>query len=210
MGKDHRGGLGRIPRQEISARIAAWRRKVRLRRKQPNRARAGRSSARGVRGLIAHHPAIGQRQTEVVARLQQKSRRGLSAPTYAGVSRGRSFGVVETITEPGEANAAGLQFPNQFCMDGAKLRVTAFTQRVVGLIGNQDQREPGRLQPEQRPGSAFRKVKIVHRERRFHAAGRRIQDEGIENPVAIQENRRYFPDSHFISLRRSRGWVTRR
>ena len=210
MREDHRGRLGDIPRQEISARIAARSRRVRWPRKQPKGARASRPSARGVGRLIAHHPAIGQRQTEVVARLEQESRRGLPAPANAGISRDHPLGVVKAIAKPGEANAGGLQFPNQFCMDGAERRVTAFAERVVGLIGNQDQREPSRLQAEQRLGSAFRKVKIVHRERRFHAARRGIQDERIENPVAIQENRFYLSDSHFISLRRSRGWVTRR
>ena len=96
---------------------------------------------------------------------------------------------------------ASTEFVRDAVVDCAQHVDGGFAERVVGLIRDQEQRIARFLQAQQRRNHPIENLDIVRVERRFHASGRRIEDESVDDAIAIQENRRpvYCEDSHFIS-----------
>jgi hypothetical protein len=78
---------------------------------------------------------------------------------------------------------------------------------MVGLVRNQNEKIVGTLEPEEGGDYSVHEAEVFRRERRLHAAGRRVENQVVEDTVAVEEDRGpgYFADSHFISWRRRRG-----
>jgi hypothetical protein len=163
-----------------------------------------------VGGLIADHPGVGKGEAEVVAGLQQKSRGRLAAFAYIRVAGGAPFGVVQAITKACEADAFRGQGSDEPVLDGPVGLKAGLAQRKVRLIGNQDQRITCVLETAERGDDAVDEAEVLGRKGGLHPAGGGIEHGWIEHPVAVEKNGgpRYFADSHFISLVRSRGWET--
>ncbi len=98
------------------------------------------------------------------------------------------------------------------CLDKSPMNVGVgvkggLAQRIVRLVGNQDQQVSGLLQPAECRDRSVDETKIGWRERGFHASGGGVQDHGVDDPVAVEKDGGpgHLADSHFISFARRRG-----
>lgn len=115
--------------------------------------------------------------------------------------------MVEAVAEAGELHASRSQHGDQLVLDPPVRVITGLPQRIVRLIGSQNEQIPGVLEPEKRGDNSVNEAQVGRGERGFHAPRRRVQNHGVEHAIAVEKNRRpgHFADSHFISLARRRG-----
>lgn len=128
------------------------------------------------------------------------------------IARRESSGVVEAVAETREVDSRRYESIDQSLVNLLVGVVAGLPQRIIRLIGDQDQQISRLLQPEQCGNHPVDQTKVPSRKRRFHVACAWVQDHRVQDAVAVEEDGRavHCADSHFISLARRRGWETMR
>jgi hypothetical protein len=157
--------------------------------------------------LVADHPRIAEGETEVVARLENESGERFTTLAFMRVPGGETAWMVKAVTEAGEMDACGIELRFQLMPNHPMCVVARLTERIVGLIRNEDEGIAGTLEALQRRNYSVDETEVTRAEWGFHATGIGIEDGGVENTVAVEKDSRpgHFVDSHFISCARRSG-----
>jgi len=109
-------------------------------------------------------------------------------------------------------DARRLQSTDKGSMNVVVSVIRGLAQRIIRLVGNEDQQVPGALEPAECRCCSLSESKVSWRERGFHASRDGVQDQGVEDAVAIEKDGGpgHLADSHFIWFARRRGWETMR
>lgn len=110
--------------------------------------------------------------------------------------------MMHAIAKAQESDARGGEGHHEHVVYIAMGLIARLTEGEVGLIGNEDQRIAGVVQPAKGGHGPIGDAKTPRRKRGFHRSGDGVEDRGIEHAIAVEKDcgTDYSADSHFISL----------